>query len=193
MAIAQSLHWFALQVKPNHESSVTSALRVKGLETYLPLYRTKRRWSDRVKESEFPLFPCYVFCSFGPSDRSLIVTTPGVIRIVGTGGRPVPVDPAEFAAIRSLVASGLTPEVVPHPAAGAKVLLANGPLKGAAGKLLEINSKKKFVVSITLLRRFLAVEVDPRWVIVDPAAPDSYPVRLMQTEHKAHPEPLRSL
>jgi transcription antitermination factor NusG len=124
-----------------------------------------------------------VFSLFSLVSKTSILTTPGVIRIVGFGSRPVPVDPEELAAVRCLAASGLTPEAAP-PAAGAKVVLANGPLKGAAGKLLEINSKQKFVVSLTLLRRFLAVEVDPDWVILDPAAPDSYRVRPIFAEQK---------
>jgi transcription antitermination factor NusG len=193
MPTVQPLHWFALQVKPNHECSVACALTAKGQELYLPLYRKKRRWSDRMKESEFPLFPGYVFCRFAPASRVPILTTPGVIRIVGFGGRAVPVDPEELAAVRSLAASGLTPEPVPYPAAGARVLLASGPLKGAAGKLLEINSKKKFVVSITLLRRFLAVEADPDWVILDPAAPESRPVRLICADRKPASDRSRSL
>ena len=78
--------WFAVRVRPQRERRVVDAFRHKGYEPFLPLYRSKRSWSDRVKEIELPLFPGYVFCRFQAASRLPIVTTPGVVYVVGVGG-----------------------------------------------------------------------------------------------------------
>ena len=85
------LNWFAVAVKPRQEKLAARVLRDQGLEDYLPLYRARRRWSDRLKEVEAPLFAGYVFCRFGPRDRAPVLRTPGVRSIVAFGGRPAPV------------------------------------------------------------------------------------------------------
>ena len=77
--------WFALTVKPRHEKATALQLDRKGLESYLPLYRSKRRWSDRFKEVELCLFPGYVFCRFGFERRLDVLNVSSVHSIVGFG------------------------------------------------------------------------------------------------------------
>src|SRR6267143_5376043 len=98
-----SYPWFALQVKSRYESVVTAHLDGKGYEWFLPLYKCRRRWSDRLKEIECPLFPGYVFCRLNSLDRLPILIIPGVVLIVGTGKIPVPIDETEIAAIQAAV------------------------------------------------------------------------------------------
>src|SRR5579859_2892809 len=89
-ALAVGYPWFALQVRMRHEALVTAHLNGKGYEWFLPLYKSRKRWSDRVKETELPLFPGYLFCRFDPQNRLPILKTPGVTQIVGynnLGGR----------------------------------------------------------------------------------------------------------
>lgn len=86
----QAGFWFALTVKHQHERSVAGALASHGVDTFVPLYCARRRWSDRVKELDAPLFPGYVFGRFGDGDRVRVLRTPGVGRIVGFGGSPAP-------------------------------------------------------------------------------------------------------
>jgi len=93
--------WFALRVKSRHEKLVSRILSSKGLEQFLPVYRSKRKWADRVKEIDSPLFPGYVFCRFKPEAWIAVVTTPGVVEIVRYGPRFAPVDPAEIAALQA--------------------------------------------------------------------------------------------
>jgi transcription antitermination factor NusG len=93
--------WFALRVKFRHEKLVSRILSSKGLEQFLPVYRSKRKWADRVKEIDFPLFPGYVFCRFKPEAWIAVVTTPGVVEIVRYGPRFALVDPAEIAALQA--------------------------------------------------------------------------------------------
>src|ERR1051326_3848445 len=88
--------WYALQLKPRFEKTVAMHLRHKGYEEYLPTYRSRRQWSDRVKEVEVPLFPGYIFCKFEAVNRLPIVIIPGVVSVVNFGGALLPVDEAEI-------------------------------------------------------------------------------------------------
>ena len=100
--------WYAIRVQSKFESLVSTALRGKGYEEFLPFYRSRRQWSDRVKELDLPLFPGYLFCRFDVHDRLRpILTTPGVISILGAGKVPIPVADEEITTIRAVLGSGL--------------------------------------------------------------------------------------
>jgi transcription antitermination factor NusG len=152
--------WFALQVRSRYESGVAEHLKSKGYEWFLPLYKARRRWSDRVKEIDSPLFPGYLFCRFNPYDRLPILKTPGVTQIVGYNHVPVPVDDHEIEAIRRLVASGLPNSPCAYLGVGSKVRIEAGALRGLEGILTELKGKRRLVLSITLLQRSVAVEID---------------------------------
>ena len=152
--------WFALQVRMRHESGVADHLQGKGYEWFLPLYKARRRWSDRVKEVDSPLFPGYLFCRFNPHDRLPILKTPGVTQVVGYSHVPVPVDEQEIEAIRKLVASGVPNFPCAYLGIGSKVRIEAGALRGIEGVLVEIKGKRRLVLSITLLQRSVAVEID---------------------------------
>ena len=82
---SDSRSWFALRSRTTHEKRVASLLVYQNYECLLPLYKCRRRWSDRIKEVELPLFPGYVFCRFFHEKRADVLRTPGVRRIVGFG------------------------------------------------------------------------------------------------------------
>lgn len=84
------MHWYALTVRPQHEKAVADQLQAKALESYVPLYRARRRWSDRSKTIELPLFSRYTFCRFSFEQRLRVLQTPSVVSIVGFGGKPCP-------------------------------------------------------------------------------------------------------
>jgi transcription antitermination factor NusG len=155
--------WFALRIKPQREKIVASALRSKGYEEFLPLYRCRRRWSDRIKEMDLPLFPGYVFCRFDVHSRLPILVTPGVLLIVGVGKTPSPVDDSEIAALQSIVKSGLQAEPWPFLKIGQRVRIEHGSLEGVEGILVAIKKPYRLVVSVTLLQRSVAVEIDHHW------------------------------
>ena len=154
-----ALAWFALRVKPRAERIVADALRGKGYEEFLPLHKERRRWSDRVKTVETPLFAGYVFCRFDVLRRLPIVTTPGVLHVVSTGRDPQPIDDEEIDSIRVLVGSGLDLEAWPYLHIGQRVRIVGGPLAGASGILLAVKAQRRLVVSVTLLQRSIAVEI----------------------------------
>ena len=156
--------WFALQVKPRHEKTAAWALHNKGYEEFLPLYRSRRRWSDRIKELDIPLFAGYVFCRFDPEERLPVLTSPGIVSIVGMGKIPAPVAEAEIAALQAVVRSGLRAEPWPFLRIGHGVRIELGPLAGLEGILSDFKSRQRLVVSVTLLQRSVAVEIDRGWV-----------------------------
>jgi len=162
--------WFALQAKCRSENFVATQLRGKGYEPFLPVYKSRRRWSDRIKELELPLFPGYLFCRFNPLDRLPILVTPGVLQVVGNGKNPVPVDEAEIATIQSAIQSGLPRQPWPCTQVGRKVRVECGPLSGLEGVLLSFKGGHRLVLSVTLLQRSVAVEVDESWVRPIPAS-----------------------
>lgn len=156
--------WFALRVKSRSEKIVSTIARNKGFEEFLPLYQSRRRWSDRFKSVEVPLFPGYVFCRLNPEFRLPLLTIPGVLSFVGIGKVPVPIDDAEIAAIQTAVGSGLLAEPYPFLEVGQRVRIAEGPLAGVEGLLVEVRKQQRLAVSVSLLKRSVAVEIDRHWV-----------------------------
>jgi transcription antitermination factor NusG len=152
--------WFALQVRSQHEKGIAEFLGGKGYESFLPLHKCRKRWSDRVKEVELPLFPGYLFCRFNPLDRLPILKTPGVIQIVGYNRQPVAIEEFEIEAIQTLVASGMPNHPWPFLQAGERVRIESGSLRGVEGILTEFRGSHRLIVSITLLQRSVAVEID---------------------------------
>lgn len=157
--VRSSDRWFALTAKPRHEKAVSQSLRSKGLEVFLPLYRLRHKWSDRMKAVDLPLFPGYVFCRFNSDCRLPVLTTPGVKSIVGFSNRPVPVSDEEIAGVQTILASGLPAQPWPYLSAGQSVRIERGSLAGIEGVLLHEKDSMRVVVSVELLRRAVAVEI----------------------------------
>jgi transcription antitermination factor NusG len=162
-AFSNQYPWFALQVRPQYEKIVESCLRGKGYEVLLPLYRCRKRWSDRVKVLELPLFPTYLFCRFDINMRLPVLSTSGVCRAVGIGKTPYPVDDNEMAAIQAVVDSGLGVLPCPYFQPGQKIRIELGPLAGVEGSLICFRGRSRMVVSVSLLQRAVAVEIDMTW------------------------------
>jgi transcription antitermination factor NusG len=156
--------WFALQVRTRHEIGVASHLDSIGFEWFLPLYKCRKRWSDRIKESEVPLFPGYLFCRLNLQDRLPILKTPGVLQIVGFNRQAVPVDEVEISALQRLVASGVPNHPWPYLEVGEMVRIESGPLRGLEGKVVEFRGNHRLVLSVKLLQRSVAVEMDSAFV-----------------------------
>lgn len=156
--------WFAIRVKPQAERVVATIARYKGFEEFLPLYKARRRWSDRFQWVDLPLFPGYLFCRLKNEESRLpILTIPGVLHFVGIGKIPVPIDDWEVAAIQAAIQSGLSAEPWPFLDVGQKVRIEEWPLIGTEGILVEIRRKQRIVVSVSLLSRSIAVEIERHW------------------------------
>jgi len=156
--------WYAVRTKPNHERVAASALEHKGYEQYLPVYRSRRRWSDRIVESNLPQFPRYVFCRFDVTRRLPILTTPGVMSIVGFGQGPTAIPESEIEAIQFVIRSGLVPEPCSFLNEGQRIRVTRGSLEGLEGLLLKKKGEWRIVLSVTILQRSVSVEIDREWV-----------------------------
>lgn len=180
---ARAFPWFALQVRTQHERGVAEFLRGGGFDWFLPLYKCRKRWSDRVKEVEVPLFPGYLFCRFNPLDRLPVLKTPGVIQIVGYNRQPVAIDEAEIGAIRTLVGSGMASQPWPYLHVGDRVQIESGPLQGMSGILTNFKGKHRLIVSISLLQRAVAVEIDAALVTPHTATAEQREARAFAQQH----------
>ena len=158
------IQWYALRVKSRCEKLVASAARGRGFEEFLPLCLERHRWSDRMKTVELPLFPGYVFCRLNVENRLPLLTIPGALHFVGIGKTPIPLDDTEVLAIQSAVSSTLWTEPWPYVEVGQRVRLEAGPLAGLEGILVEKRKQYRIVVSVTLLQRSMAVEIERDWV-----------------------------
>ena len=152
--------WYALQVRTRWESSTSVLLAGKGYETLLPTYAVKKSWGGRPKQAQAPLFPGYVFCRFDVRDRLPVLVTPGVISVVGRGRVPVPVEDTEIAAIQTVVTSGYHAEPWPYLEIGQKVRIEADSLRGLEGILVNFKGNDRIVLSVSLLRRSVALEID---------------------------------
>jgi transcription antitermination factor NusG len=159
-----ALPWYAIRVRSNCEKTVLVALAGKGYEVFLPTYRTRRRWSDRYKQIDSPLFSGYTFCRLDASRRLPVLTTPGVVSIVGTSAGPLPIEEREMDSVRMLVSSGLIVGPFPFLREGQFVALESGPLAGVEGVIVNVKNQFRLVVSISLLQRSISVEIDRAWV-----------------------------
>lgn len=159
-----SASWYALYVRSNAERNVSAVLRARGYQPYLPTYRRQKRWSDRVKSLDVALFPGYVFCRLNPWQAPAVVSTPGVVSILGTPDGPLAIPDHEIAAVERIAGSGLPAMPWPFIREGDRVRITRGALTDVEGILLKAESQFRIVVSVELLRRSVAVEIDRSWV-----------------------------
>lgn len=152
--------WFAIQVRSRWESSTADLLSGKGYNTLSPTYQTKKNWSGRLREVNAPLFPGYIFCRFEVQKRLPVLLTPGVIGVVSRGRIPVPVDDSEIAGIQTVVSSGLRAEPWPYLEIGQRIRIERDALAGLEGILVQFKGNDRIVVSVSLLRRSVSLEVD---------------------------------
>jgi transcription antitermination factor NusG len=155
-----SQRWFALQVRTRWEGSTALLLEGKGYRTLLPTYKAKKAWSGKTREIAAPLFPGYVFCEFDAQKRLPILVTPGVLSVVSMGRVPLPVDNNEISNIQTLVASGYEAEPWPYLEVGQKIRVESDSLRGIEGILIQFKGNHRVVVSVSLLRRSVALEID---------------------------------
>lgn len=152
--------WYAIYTRHQHEKVIATLLMEKGFEVFLPVQTVARRWKDRTKQLLLPLFPCYVFIRGGLERRFDIVTTAGFHSFVGFGDQPVAIPQAEIESIRQAFTSGSRVEPYPFLRFGDRVRIRSGPLEGIEGILVRKKRSVRLVLSVDLLEKSVAVEVD---------------------------------
>jgi transcription antitermination factor NusG len=152
--------WYAAYTCPRHEKRVAQQIEHRRIECFLPLYQSVRRWKDRKKQLDLALFPGYVFVRFALKDRLQVLELPGVVQLVSFGGQPAAVPESDINALRR----GLVTQtgILPHPylKIGRRVRVCSGPMVGLEGLLVRKRDRFRVVLSIELIMRSVAVEVD---------------------------------
>src|ERR1700681_3891810 len=153
-------HWYAAYTRANHEKGVTHQLERRSVECFLPLYESVRRWTDRKVRLQLPLFPGYVFVRLALRDRFHVLKIHGVVRLVGFDGHPSSLPERDIEVIRTRLAGVYHMEPHSYLQSGCRVRVLSGPLEGLTGIVLRKKNRTRFVISLELLMRSVAVEID---------------------------------
>jgi transcription antitermination factor NusG len=152
--------WYAAYTSANHEKRVAVQLGQRSLEHFLPLYDSLRRWKDRRVQLLLPLFPGYIFVHFALRDRLQILQIPGVAKLVSFNGIPAALPREEIETLRASLEGGVRAEPHPYLKVGRRARVKSGPLAGMQGVLVRRKNRSRFVISLDLIMRSVAVEVE---------------------------------
>lgn len=155
------MKWFAIYTNPRAEKKVHAGFLDKGIESYLPLQRTLKIWSDRKKWVEEPLFRSYIFVYISEKEYFDILSTPGVVRYVTFEGKAVPVPQRQIDAIRYYLSEetpeSLSPDTAFNP--GQPVEISRGPLRGLTGELVSVQGRQKVRIRIEAVGQFISLTI----------------------------------
>jgi transcription antitermination factor NusG len=157
--------WLALQVFPRHEKKVDVILQNRGYVHFLPTCHRQRKWSDRVKTIEEPLFPGYVFCRGQQTLMEIVRATPGIVRIVSFGGKPYPISDKEIEALQCIVGCGREVGSLSYLCTGLKVKVVSGPLLGVTGMIIQVKNRNRLVLSVDVVMKSIHVDIDRAEVV----------------------------
>jgi transcriptional antiterminator RfaH len=152
--------WYAIQTHSWYEKRVRDQLTTKAITTFLPLWQQRRRWTDRVKVMEVPLFRSYLFGYFTFQHKFAVLTTVGVARLVSCNGAPVPIPEAQIEAVRLLVTHQLRYDPHPSLVEGMRVRVTHGLLAGVEGILVLKKSAARLLIQIEFIQQAVAVDID---------------------------------
>ena len=152
--------WHAVSVRPRHENIVTRHLERQGLNCFLPVYRSVRRWKDRRKELEMVLLPGYVFVNLRAGEGSCVLRAPGVLRFVTFQGQPAVIPVSEIRALAVTASGGIRVQPHPYLRRSAKVRVTRGPFANAEGVLIRRKEHFRLVLSIDMIMRSVVFEID---------------------------------
>ena len=157
---SQPYQWFAIQTLSRHEKVVRNQLEMRNVEHFLPTMKRLSQWTDRKKEVEVPLFAGYCFARFSLANRLPVLQSQGVVRVVGSGGRPEPIPDEEIESLRIIINSPSDYVCCPYLKEGMIVKVIRGPLQGVKGRLVREARPCRLVLSISLIQRAVTIEID---------------------------------
>ncbi len=169
---AQNLlpRWYVAQTCAQHERRVSEQLGQRSIENFLPLYERVSEWKDRRVRLQVPLFAGYIFVCVALCERLRVLDIPSVVRLVGFGGQPAALPDEEIEGIRNSLSFKLPAEPYPYLTIGRRVRISRGPLRGAEGILVRKKSSVRLILSVDLIQRSVAVEIDAADVTSIPGA-----------------------
>jgi transcription antitermination factor NusG len=153
--------WYALHIRARHEKKVAVRLQEQGITAFSPTITEVHRWTDRNVRIEKPLFPCYAFVNILPSKRNRlsVLSTQGVLGLVGIAGVGIPIPNKEIDDIRILLASDAACTPCPFVKVGTRVRIRGGAMDGVEGVLVTQNADQSLVVSVELIQRSISVRL----------------------------------
>jgi transcription antitermination factor NusG len=154
--------WFALHTYPRHEKRVAAELKNHGVEVFLPLLSRRHQWSDRQKQVEVPLFPCYAFARIHSSaeERVKLLRVGGVLGLVGASGRGIPIPDQQIETVRTLVRHNVPLDPYMFLKVGHRVRIRGGSLDGLEGILVRRDGTRRLVISVEHLERSLSMNIE---------------------------------
>lgn len=156
--------WYAVFTVPQNEKSVARQLGLRGIESFLPIYESVRVWKNRQRvKLELPLFPSYLFVRIVRRQKSRVLATPGVLRIVGSGREMIAIPDSTIDFLRSDL-RGRRVEPYREMVVGRKVRIKTGAMEGLEGLLVRKNHNLRFVLTIGLINQHFAVEIDAAYL-----------------------------
>ena len=153
-------HWYAVYTRSRHEKTVAQQLGHKSVDHFLPLFETIRNWRNGRFRVRLPLFPGYLFVHIALQERLQVLQVPGVVGLVSSNGMPVALPQAEIETIRDALTKGLQAHPHPYLTVGSRVRINSGPLEGLNGILVRKKGQLRVVVSVDLIMRSIAVDID---------------------------------
>lgn len=164
-AAHSELLWYAGYTASRHEKRVAEHFVQRGVEHFLPLYETIHRWNNGRHRVQLPLFPGYIFVRMALRDRLRVIEVPGFVRLVGFNSLPCPLPESDINKMKDALNKGVLAEPYPYLTVGTRVEIRNGPMQGMTGILLRRQNKCRVVISVDLIMRSMAVEVDASDVV----------------------------
>ena len=152
--------WIAVYTKPRHEKTVENELLKKGFEVYLPLLKQRRKWSDRKKWVEFPLFRSYIFVKTEIKNALFVLQTLGVVKVVKFGGEVAVIQNDSIQAIKLMIEGGYSPEATDYFVKGDPVEVKDGPLKGLVGEVIRVDNHDRLLVRVDAIQHSVSVQIN---------------------------------
>ena len=156
----QNKKWIAVYTKPRHEKTVEKELQKKEFEVYLPLLKQRRKWSDRKKWVEFPLFRSYIFVKTEIKNALFVLQTLGVVKVVKFGGEVAVIQNDSIQAIKLMIEGGYMPEATDYFVKGDPVEVKDGPLKGLVGEVIRVDNHDRLLVRVDAIQHSVSVQID---------------------------------
>ena len=160
-----SKKWLAVYTRPRHEKVVEKEFQKKGFEVYLPMLKARRKWSDRKKWVEFPLFRSYVFVRTKLKNVLFVVQNSGVVKVVKFGGEIAIVQNKSIQAIKLIIEGGYNPEPLDYFVKGDPVKVSDGPLKGIVGEVIRFDKKDRLLVRVDTIQHSISIQIDRGFLI----------------------------
>ena len=160
MNLAEQYNWYPVYTNPRAEKKAADLLIKKGIETYLPLQRQLKQWSDRKKWTEEPLIKSYLFVKITLQQQMDVLTTQGVCRFLYFSGKVASMPERQILQLQLLLATETEMEVLHRPfKTGEKVRVKAGPLMGLTGELVNLHSQKRMIIRLDHTGQVVLVQI----------------------------------